>query len=140
MLDHVYWAHIGWEEPLVEEFCFPFGFSYWVVVAVAHGWEKVSASSFAYLSHAPDISGIFRLVQAVMCPFLLCFHKGHAEGFSGLLSVDPISGIVGCYMGSGAFFGPPRGSPWVRGMFRFKGHFACFFDGTVKVFMGIAVI
>ena len=56
------------------------------------------------------------------------------EGFSGLLSIDPISGIAGHYMGAGALFRPPRGSPWVRGAFRFEGLLARFFDGGVEVF------
>ena len=62
MLDRVYWVCIGREEPLAEEFCLSFGFGYWVVVAIMHSWEKVSTSPFVYLSHAPNVSCIFRLM------------------------------------------------------------------------------
>jgi hypothetical protein len=63
MLDYVYQVCVGEKEPLaVEEFCLPFRFSYWIVVAVSHSWEEVSVSPFTYLGHLPDVSSIFSLM------------------------------------------------------------------------------
>jgi hypothetical protein len=46
VLDRIYQACIGREEPLVKEFCLSFGFGYWVDITVLHSQEEVSASPF----------------------------------------------------------------------------------------------
>jgi hypothetical protein len=134
MLYCVYQACVGGEEPLAEEFRLPLGFGYWVVVAVSHSQEMVSTSPFAYLGHVPDVPCVFCLVKVVMCPFFLRFHEGHAEGFSGLLPINPIPGIAGHYMSSRALFRPPCSSPQIGGVFWFEGLSTCIYNSTVEVF------